>query len=175
MNSEEMLQFLTLRLEDEVFAIEINKVREVIDITDITKIPRTPEFMIGVVNLRGNIVPIVDLKQRLGMKSVDRTPDTCIVTIEIAYQEETIVVGALADSVQEVLEIPQAAIGPAPKIGIKLKPEFLKGIGKRRDRFIMILDMDRVLSEEALFIGDDLTTALPDKALSNGNETHIWP
>ncbi len=141
-------QYLTFKLKEEVFAIEISKVREVLEYTTVTNVPRTPDFMSGVINLRGNVVPVIDLNLKLGMPQTERTIDTCIIIVEISVSGETVVIGALADSVQEVIEIEPENIEPAPKIGTSLNIEFLKSMGKKDDHFMMILDIDKVLSIE---------------------------
>ena len=143
-------QFLTFRLGEEDFALEISKVREVLDFTHITKVPRTPDFLRGVINLRGNVVPVIDLRQNLGMDAIKRTSDTCIVIVELNINGDSLQVGALADSVSEVVDIDQSLIGPPPKLGSKLKTEFIKGMGKRESGFVIILDIDKVLSLEEL-------------------------
>ncbi len=145
-------QYLTLTLGLEHFAIEIPKVREVLDYTNITKVPRTPDFMRGVINLRGNVVPVVDLRLSLGMSAIEKTVDTCIVIVEVRIDTEVLAVGMLADSVQEVIEIDPAQVEPAPKLGTKLNTDFISGMGKRDEDFVMILDIDKVLS------GEDLAT-----------------
>ena len=141
-------QYLTFNLREEVFALEISKVREVLEYTTVTKVPRTPDFMSGVINLRGNVVPVIDLNLKLGMPQTEKTIDTCIIIVEISVQGETVVLGALADSVQEVIDMEPESIEPAPKIGTSLDIEFLKGMGKKEDQFMMILDIDKVFSTE---------------------------
>ncbi len=143
-------QYLTFRLGDEDFALEINTVREVLDLINITKIPRTPEYMKGVINLRGNVVPIIDLRLNLGMTPAERTVDTCIIIVEVELEGDTLQIGALADSVQEVIDIDPEQIEPAPKIGVNLNTDFIKGMGKRDENFIIILDINKVLSVEEL-------------------------
>src|SRR5574342_727501 len=101
----ETTQYLTFKLGDEVFALDITKVREVLDFTAITKVPRTPDFMRGVINLRGSVVPVVDLRLKFGMKATEKTVNTCIIITEVTVDSETTVLGALADSVQEVIEL----------------------------------------------------------------------
>ncbi len=147
---QEMTQYLTFELDHEVFALDITKVREVLDFTSITKVPRTPEFMRGVINLRGSVVPVVDLRLKFGMNKTEKTVNTCIIIVEVAVDGETTVLGALADSVQEVLDLGAEHIEPAPKIGTKLNTEFIKGMGKQNDRFILILDIDKVFSVSEL-------------------------
>lgn len=144
----ETAQYLTFRLEGEIFALDIYKVREVLDYTSITKVPRTPDFMRGVINLRGTVVPVVDMKLKLGMSPTENTINTCIIIVELDLEGEIVVIGALADSVQEVIELEPDGIEPAPRIGTGLKIEFIKGMGKRDESFIIILDIDKVFSVE---------------------------
>lgn len=141
-------QYLTFKLKEEVFAIEILKVREVLEYTTLTKVPRTPDFMSGVINLRGNVVPVIDLNLKIGMPKTEKTIDTCIIIVETEVRGETVFIGALADSVEEVIEIEPENIEPAPKIGTNLNIEFLQGMGKKDDHFIMIFDIDKLFSTE---------------------------
>jgi purine-binding chemotaxis protein CheW len=150
----ETTQYLTFKLDDEVFALDISKVREVLDFTTITKVPRTPEFMRGVINLRGSVVPVVDLRLKFGMTKTENTVNTCIIIVEVTVDDETTVLGALTDSVQEVLDLEPGHIEPAPKIGTRLNTEFIKGMGKRDSNFIIILDIDKVFSIEELAMVD---------------------
>jgi purine-binding chemotaxis protein CheW len=143
-------QYLTFRLGDEVFALDISKVREVLDFTTVTKVPRTPEFMRGVINLRGSVVPVVDLRLKFGMSKTENGVNTCVIITEVTVDGDTTILGALSDSVQEVLDLEQGSIAPAPKIGTKLRTDFIKGMGKRDDRFIIILDIDKVFSADEL-------------------------
>ncbi len=146
----ETRQYLTFKLGDEVFAIDVAKVREVLDFTTITKIPRTPDFMSGVINLRGNVVPVVDLRLCFEMSKTEKTVNTCIVVVEVALEGESAIIGALADSVEEVIDLEPEQIQPAPKIGTQIRTEFIHGMGKRDTQFLMILDIDRVFSAEEL-------------------------
>jgi len=143
-------QYLTFRLGDEVFGLPIAKVREVLDYTTVTRVPQTPDFMRGVINLRGSVVPVVDMRLKFGLESTERTVNTCIIIVEIELENETTVLGALADSVQEVLELGPEQIEPAPKIGTRLNTEFIKGMGKADEKFIILLNIDRVFSSEEL-------------------------
>ena len=139
-------QFLTFKLGEEIFAVEVAKVREILDVSTITKVPQTPEFMRGVINLRGGVVPVIDLRLKLGMTRTENTVHTCIIVEEISLDGETVILGTLADSVQEVFDLDGVQIEPAPRIGTKLNTEFLKGMVKHNDSFIMILDIDKVFS-----------------------------
>src|ERR1700753_3489132 len=146
----EMRQYLTFKLGNEVFGIDVAKVREILDFTTITEIPRTPEFMSGVINLRGSVVPVVDLRLCFEMSTTLRTRNTCIVVVEVLLENEATVIGALADSVEEVIDLEPDQIQPAPRIGTQIRTDFIKGMGKRDSQFIMILDIDRVFSVEEL-------------------------
>ena len=145
-------QYLTFKLADEVFAFDISKVREVLDFTSITRVPRMPDFLRGVINLRGTVVPVVDLRLKFGMPKTDKTVDTCVIITEVNVDGEQTTLGALADSVQEVLDLDQENIEPAPKIGSGLNTEFIKGMGKHNEKFIIILDIDKVFSAEELAV-----------------------
>ena len=143
-------QYLTFRLDEELFAFDIAKVREVLEFTAITRVPRTPDFMRGVINLRGNVVPVLDLKLKLGLSRTEKTIDTCVVITEVTVGGEKMVLGALADSVQEVLELDPSQIDPPPRMGTRIDGSCIRGMGKRDDQFLMILDVDRVLTIEDL-------------------------
>ena len=146
----EMAQYLTFTLDSEIFAVNISKVREVLDFTTITKVPRTPEFMRGIINLRGSVVPIVDLRIKFGMTKTEKTVRTSIIIMDVALDSETAILGSLVDSVQEVLDLEPGQIEPAPRIGTRLRTEFIKGMGKRDGQFIIILDIDKVFSSDEL-------------------------
>jgi purine-binding chemotaxis protein CheW len=148
--AEDVIQYLTFKLEDEVFATDIARVREVLEYSQVTKVPRTPDYMRGVINLRGHVVPVLDLKLRFGMQMTEQTVNTCIIIVEIHLDGEMTIIGALADSVQEVIEMDPSTIQPAPKIGTKLKTEFIKGMGKRDEKFVIILDIEKIFSGEEL-------------------------
>ena len=149
-------QYLTFKLDEETFALDVAKVREILDFTDITKAPQTPDFMRGVINLRGSVVPVVDMRLKFGMSMTEKTVNTCIVVVEVATEGETTVLGALADSVQEVIELDPDQIEPAPRIGTKLKTDFIRGMGKHDEGFIMILDIDKVFSSDEITLVQEL-------------------
>jgi len=148
-------QYLTFKLGEEIFALDIAKVREVLDFTTVTKVPRTPDFMRGVINLRGSVVPVVDLRCKFNMAPSKNTVNTCIIISEVTVDGATTVLGALADSVQEVIDLGPEHIAPAPRIGAKLRTEFIKGMGKQSDRFIIILDIDQVFSSDELSLAHE--------------------
>ena len=144
--------YLTFRLGDELFALDVAQVREVLDLDTITKVPRTLAFMRGVINVRGSVVPVIDLRVKFDMSRTTNTVDTRIVVMELALDNEITVVGALADSVHEVIELEPTQIEPAPRIGSRWRTEFIKGVGKRNNQFIIILDIDRVFSADELAV-----------------------
>jgi purine-binding chemotaxis protein CheW len=154
-NSTESNQFLTFKLGDEVFALDISRVREVLEHPRITKVPGTPEFMRGVINLRGRVVPVIDIKLKFDMGKTEKTIDTCIIIVEIKIDDEITVLGAMADSVREVIDLESSEIEPAPRIGTRLDTSFIKGMGKKNDLLIMILDIDRVFSIDQLSLFKD--------------------
>jgi purine-binding chemotaxis protein CheW len=143
-------QYLTFKLDEEVYSLDIANVREVLDVTAVTRVPRTPMFMRGVINLRGSIVPVIDLRLKLGMLKTEKTMNTCIIIAETMVDGEMTIIGTLADSVQEVVDLEPEQIESAPKIGTRLNTEFIKGIGKREGNFVIILDINKVLSTDEL-------------------------
>ncbi|MEO5356917.1 MAG: chemotaxis protein CheW [Nitrospirae bacterium YQR-1] len=160
-DDNEMMQFLTFRLDDEVFALHIEKIREVLEFTTVTKMPRTPEFMRGVINLRGSVVPVIDLKQKFGMSYTEKKVDTCIIITEVDMEGDRVILGTMVDSVNEVMELEKGAIEPPPKIGTQLSNEFIEGMGKQDEQFIIILDIDRVFSSDELTMVTDARGHMP--------------
>ncbi len=150
--SNETNQYLTFNLDGEVFGLAILKVREVLDFTSITRVPQTPQYMRGVINLRGSVVPVMDLRLKFNMAQTEKTVNTCIIITEVELNGESLVLGALADSVQEVVDLDASQIEPPPHMGTRLRIDFIKGMGKHGDNFIIVLDIDRVFS------ADDLAT-----------------
>ena len=146
----ETTQYLTFKLAEEVFALDVAKVREILEYTSVTKVPRTPEFMRGVINLRGSVVPVMDLRLKFGMAATEQTINTCIIVVEVEMEGEILLLGALADSVQEVNEMEPEQIEAAPHIGTQLNTDFIKGMGKHDGTFVMILDIDRVFGAAEL-------------------------
>ena len=143
-------QYLTFTLAGEQYAVEVGKVKEVLEYTTVTKVPRTMEFMRGVINLRGSVVPVIDLRLKFDLGETEKTIDTSIIVMEVNIGGESVVLGTLADSVQEVIGMDNSQIEPAPTIGTSIKTDFIKGIGKQEEQFVMILDIDAVFSEEEL-------------------------
>ena len=142
----ETRQYLTFKLDNDDYAINVESVREILDVCSVTKVPQTPDFMLGVINLRGNVVPVIDLRIKFGFADGAQGEESCIVVLEVLVDEEMTVLGAMVDSVQEVLEISADAMEPPPKIGNRLNTEFIHGMGKRDDQFVIVLDINRIFS-----------------------------
>jgi purine-binding chemotaxis protein CheW len=143
-------QYLTFQLSEEVFALDVSHVREILEFTTVTKVPKTPDYMRGVINLRGSVVPVLDMRLKFDLAATEKTVNTCIIVVEVSCEEETTIIGALVDSVQEVFELEADQIEPPPRMGTRLKTGFVKGMGKKDDRFVIILDIDRLFSSEEL-------------------------
>lgn len=160
------VQYITFRLGDELFAINVAQVREVLDLTLITKVPTAPAFMRGVVNVRGSAVPVVDLRQRFGLPPTPETVNTRILVLEIEIEGERAVLGGIADSVHEVIELEPAQIVPPPTIAMRWRSEFIQGMGKRGDEFIILLDINAVFS--VVEITSTRMTAAAAEAVASG-------
>ncbi|MBW1988144.1 MAG: chemotaxis protein CheW [Deltaproteobacteria bacterium] len=148
--SEAAITLVTFMLEEETYALDIGQVREILEFTSVTKVPQTPDFVRGVINLRGSVVPVVDLKLKFGMKQTEKTVNTRILVTEVDVDGDVAVIGALADAVHDVVEMEPHEIGPPPKIGTRLSVEFIRGMGRKDDEFIIILDFEKVFSSEEL-------------------------
>lgn len=155
----EKIQYLTFRLEEETYALDISRVHSVLDFDKLTKVPKTPDFMRGVINLRGSVIPIVDLKLKFDLSETEKGIDTCIIISEIELDGEITVLGILADTVEEVITLEPEKIEPAPHIGTKVNTEFIKGMGKQSENFIIILDIDKIFCAEDLEIVQASTDA----------------
>lgn len=136
-------QYLTFQLAAEEYGLEILKVREIIGMMNITAVPRTPEFVLGVINLRGNVIPVIDLRRKFGMQAVDQTEETCVIVVDVDGMETGIVV----DRVSDVLDIGADNIQDAPSFGAAVDTDFILGIGKTDERVTILLDIGRVLSD----------------------------
>ncbi len=157
-------QYLTFTLSDEHYAVSVGKVREVLEYSRITKLPRTADYMKGIINLRGSGVPVIDLHLKFGMEETPVGKDTAIIVLDVRGQDGDVVVGALADAVHEVVDIPADQVERAPRFGTKLAAEFIQGVGKREDGFIIILDIDRIFNSEEVEMLRSQETALEPKA-----------
>jgi len=144
------MAYLTFKLDNDQFAVDVLKAREVLDLKTITKVPHSPRFMLGVINLRGGVVPVIDLRLKFGLNNADLTRDSSIIVMEVIVDDDPVIVGTLVDSVEEVLEVEDQQIEPPPRIGTRLKTEFIQGMGNTGEQFIIILDIDRVFSAEEI-------------------------
>jgi purine-binding chemotaxis protein CheW len=151
-------QYLTFVLGRETFAMGILSIKEILEYAAPTEIPMMPAFIRGVVNLRGAAVPVVDLCARFGRPSAAVTKKTCVVIIETQLEEESHIIGVVVDAVNEVLEIPDSEIEPAPSFGASIRTDFIQGMGKVRGKFVIVLDVNRVLCMEEMEL---LTQAAP--------------
>jgi purine-binding chemotaxis protein CheW len=156
----EMLQsesYLTFRVGEELFAANVANVMEILELPKITKVPKSPPFMRGVMNLRGNVLPVIDTRLKFGLEQVNDTVHSCIMVLHVEIEQHKVVVGALVDAVQEVVEIDPSAIQPPPSIGSKYKTEFINGMYNLHDRLIMLLNVDRVFRSHEIVLLQELT------------------
>jgi purine-binding chemotaxis protein CheW len=148
--SEQTQQYLTFVLSGEVFAIGILAIKEIIEYAHLTPVPMTPEYVRGVLNLRGAVVPVLDLSVRFGKQASPVTKRTCIVIIEINVAGECHDVGVVVDTVNAVLDIPASEIEPPPSFGARIRTDFIQGMGKVNGKFVILLDVNQVLATEEL-------------------------
>ncbi len=139
-------KFLTFVLGDEIYGIEILKAREIIGLMDITTVPQTPDYMKGVINLRGKVIPVIDLRMKFSMQEEEHTQETCVIVVEV----NGISIGVIVDSVSEVADITGAEIEDAPNFGQGIDTSFIMGLGKVKDKIIILLDIETVLSTAEL-------------------------
>lgn len=150
-----LAQYLTFQIASEEYGVPVLKVKEIIEYDVLTQIPSTPEYVRGVINLRGSVVPVMDLAVRFGMSERAITRRTCIVIVEASLEHEQVVLGVMADAVNQVVDLADGDIEPPPVFGTRLRPEFLLGMGKMGKQFALILDIDRVLSAaEMVAVGE---------------------
>lgn len=154
--NKEAAQYLTFLLDSKIFAFDVLKTREVLSLIPITPIPGTPEYMTGVLNLRGSVVPVMDLRKKFGLKESTYTENTAIVIVEANSGNESIIVGALVDAVKGVRRFEDKELEPPPKIGMRLNLDLIHAIGKTEKDFVLILNVDKVLSDEDLSIAKEL-------------------
>lgn len=146
----EQTQYLTFMLGGEVFAIGILAIKEIIEYGSLTAVPMMPECIRGVINLRGAVVPVMDLSARFGKQATEATKRTCFVIVEIEADGESRDVGVIVDAVNAVLEIPAAEIEPAPAFGTKIRTDFIQGMGKVNGKFVILLDLNHILSMDEM-------------------------
>lgn len=142
--------FLTFQLEEEQFAINVEKVIEILEVPKITKVPKAPDFMKGVINLRGSVLPVIDTRIKFNLPLIEQTVDTCIIVLNAEIEGDSVYVGILVDAVQEVLEVEEDQIQPSPTIGSKYKSEVIQGMIKNNEQFIMLLNIEKVFTSSDL-------------------------
>lgn len=159
-------QYLTFRLGGELFAVDVANVREVLELTRITRVPTAPEYMRGVVNVRGKAIAVVDLRVKFGLPEAEPTVNTRIIVIELNRNSELTVVGGMADSVHEVIELEPSQIAPPPKIAMRGCSELIRGMARRGEDFLMLLDVNSAFSTDELTAIDE-TSAEDEPALAS--------
>lgn len=147
-------KYLTFLLADEEYGLEILKVREIIGVLDITQVPQTPDFVRGVINLRGKVIPVVDLRLRFGLEPTEYNDQTCVIVVDVGM-----LMGIIVDTVQEVHDIPSADIEPPPQLGASVTTDFMLGMGKVRDDVKILLDIEKVLTAEELVLTEAVAAA----------------
>jgi len=145
-------KYLTFSLAEEEYGIGILKIKEIIGMMPITSVPQTPEFVKGVINLRGKVIPVIDLRLRFGMEAIDYTERTCIIVVEIEGESCTVMIGIVVDAVSEVLNVNGEDIEDTPTFGAKLNTEYILGMAKMEGGVKILLDIDRVLSDEEIAV-----------------------
>jgi purine-binding chemotaxis protein CheW len=148
-------KYLTFKLDAEEYGLEILKVQEIIKMMDITRVPRTPDFVRGVINLRGKVIPVVDLRLKFGMASRETTDKTCVIVVQVAHGDATsgsMTMGTIVDEVSEVLDIAGEQIEPAPEFGTSVNTDFILGMGKVAKKVVMLLDIDKVIASGELAV-----------------------
>lgn len=143
---EKHQSYLSFKLEEEHFCIPVMKVLEILEVPRITKVPHSPEYMKGVINLRGAVLPVIDTRVKFGMSPTDFTINTSILVLDIQDKEESLTAGILVDAVLEVCELADSKIQPSPSIGAKYKSDFIQGMIHYQEEFMMLLDIDKIFS-----------------------------
>jgi len=165
-DKENQLQtYLSFKLSEEVFAINVSKVINILEMSHITKIPKAPDYMKGVINLRGTVLPVVDMRIKFGLPEKEVTVDTSIIVLSIDLNGEAVLIGTLVDAVKEVLELKSDEIAPPPIIGSKYNSGFIEGMWRMDDHFIMILDIDKIFSvDDVLDVKDYIAQSVVENA-----------
>ncbi len=141
-------KYLTFRLADEEYGLQILKVQEIIGLMAVTRVPKTPDFIRGVINLRGKVIPVIDLRRKFDLTQQDDTDVSCIIVVQVQNRDATITMGIIVDSVSEVMDIESDQVEPAPEFGSCVDTEFILGMGKVAEKVVMLLDSDRVLTTD---------------------------
>jgi purine-binding chemotaxis protein CheW len=159
-------QYITFKLGNELFAIVVDQVREVLEISTITRVPTAPDYMRGVVNVRGKAIPVVDMRLRFGLQPIEETVNTRVVVMELVLDGEATVLGGMADSVHDVIEIAATDINPPPRIAMRWKTEFIQGMARRGEDFIIILDVNAVFASDEVALVESLAQSEQEVTVS---------
>lgn len=159
----EVTSYLSFRIGTEIFAANVKNVLNILEMTKITKVPKAPQYMKGVINLRGNVLPVIDSRIKFGIEQTEFTNNTCIIVLELHTGSDPIVVGTIVDSVKEVLEIEDEEILAPPSIGNNYKTDYLKGMARSDEGFIMILDAEKVFATDEIVNLQTLTNEMKQK------------
>ena len=151
-------QYVTLSLDSELFAVDVSRVREILDLGVIARLPNAPPFLLGMIDLRGECVAVIDLRSKLGLPAVDRTTQTRILVLDVEVAGRGLVLGLLADRVLEVTPLDGGLIGPPPDIGTRWHSDYIEGVGRRGDRLVVVFDLTR------LFSADEVALIVPQAA-----------
>ena len=162
-SGDDVNQYLTFILGGETYGVSILVIKEILEYNEPTLVPMMPDFIRGVINLRGSVVPVVDLSLRLGKETTEVAKRTCVVIIEVQYENESMEIGVVVDAVNEVLDIAPENIESAPNFGAKIRTDFIHGMGKVDEKFVVLLNIDHVLSIEELSMLDQVNSNDNDK------------
>ena len=160
-------RFLSFVLCEEEYCIDILKIKEIMGMTDITEIPQTPGFIKGVINLRGQIIPIIDLRIKFDLPFQEYSDRTCIIVVEINYQDDITLMGIVVDKIQEVINLPEDKISNVPYINAKIKSEYIEGIAENDESIIIILDITKVLTEDEFVLLSKIDEKINKKQIKN--------
>jgi purine-binding chemotaxis protein CheW len=160
-------RFLSFTLGSEAYCMEILKVKELMGMTEITPLPQTPEYIRGVINLRGQIIPIIDMRLKFGLPPEAYSKRTCIIVVELDYQGESMLMGLVVDSIQEVISIPEDKISKIPFINAKVRAEYIKGVANTAEGIKLILDVVKILSDDELAAINAKQSAIADQTVTS--------
>ena len=147
-------KYLTFQLMGEIYGLQILKVQEIISLLNITRVPRTPHYVLGVINLRGKVIPVIDMRLKFGLEKSERTERTCIIVVQISRGQNSITIGIIVDEVSEVMNVRSSQISPTPPMGASVNTDFIMGMGKVEDSVIMLLDIDKAFSDEIFNVAE---------------------
>jgi len=149
-NEKEAKSYLTFKLGEEQFGVHVSQVLNILEMASITKVPKSPDYMKGVINLRGKVLPVIDARIKFGMEETEYTNNTCIIVMDLELEGNTINIGTIVDGVLSVVEISESEVEPPPSIGSKFKSEFIYGMAKVEEEFVMLVDMQKVITTDEM-------------------------